>query len=57
MGKTVQELKIEIATTVIIIDFLEKMLRVSPDRKTQEQRFEAIKTFNYLESQLSQIEE
>ena len=57
MGKTVQELKIEMATTVIIIDFLEKMLMLSPDRETQEQRFEAIKAFNYLESQLNQIEE
>ena len=57
MKKTVQELKFEMATTIIIIDFLEKMLMLSPDRKTQEQRFEAIKAFNYLESQLSQIEE
>lgn len=57
MRKTAQELKVEMATTVIIIDFLEKMLMLSPDRKTQEQRFEAIKIFNYLESQLSQIEE
>ena len=57
MGKTVQELKVEMATTVIIIDFLEKMLMLSPDRQTQEQRFEAIKAFNYLESQLSEIEE
>ena len=57
MGKTVQELKFEMATTVIIIDFLEKMLMLSPDRKTQEQRFEAIKAFNYLENQLSEIEE
>ena len=57
MKKTVQELKVEMATTVIIIDFLEKMLMLSPDRKTQEQRFEAIKAFNYLESQLSEIEE
>ena len=57
MKKTVQELKVEMATTVIIIDFLEKMLMLSPDRKTQEQRFEAIRAFNYLENQLSQIEE
>ena len=57
MKKTAQELKFEMATTIIIIDFLEKMLMLSPDRKTQEQRFEAIKAFNYLESQLSQIEE
>ena len=57
MGKTIQELKVEMATTVIIIDFLEKMLMLSPDRKTQEQRFEAIKAFNYLENELSQIEE
>ena len=57
MGKTIQELKVEMATTVIIIDFLEKMLMLSPDRKTQEQRFEAIKVFNYLENELSQIEE
>ena len=57
MKKTIQELKIEMATTVIIIDFLEKMLMLSPDRKTQEQRFEANRAFNYLESQLSEIEE
>ena len=57
MGKTIQELKVEMATTVIIIDFLEKILMLSPYRKTQEQRFEAIKAFNYLENELSQIEE
>lgn len=57
MKKTAQELKFEMATTIIIIDFLEKMLMLSPDRKTQERRFEAIKAFNYLESQLREIEE
>lgn len=57
MKKTVEELKVEMATTVIIIDFLEKMLMLSPDRKTQEQRFEAIRAFNYLENQLSEMEE
>ena len=57
MKKTVEELKVEMATTVIIIDFLEKMLMLSPDRKTQEQRFEAIRAFNYLENQLKEIEE
>ena len=56
MRKTVQELKIEMATMVIIIDFFEKMLMLSPDKQMQQQRLEAIKTFNYLENQLSQIE-
>lgn len=56
MEKIIQELKVEMAKMVITIDFLEKMLMLSPNREMQEHRLEVIKAFSYLENEISRVE-
>ena len=50
------DVNLQLKLTLIHLDFLEKVLALSPSREFQEARFQAIQNFNILENIKEQLE-